>query len=128
MFNIEQIDHVALTVRDLERSIAWYQDILGLERRYQETWGNRPVMLCAGTTCLALFSSAVATPSPPPDFNHTIGMRHLAFRVNRASFQQAQAEFRNRGLEFVFQDHRIAHSIYLHDPDGYEIELTTYEQ
>jgi len=32
-----------------------------------------------------------------------------------------------KGMEFHFEDHSISHSIYLRDPDGYEIELTTYE-
>jgi catechol-2,3-dioxygenase len=54
-------------------------------------------------------------------------MRHLAFRVDRPNFLRAQAELRGRGISFTFEDHQIAHSIYLNDPDGYEIELTTYE-
>jgi len=57
MFALQQIDHVALSVTDLEKSVAWYQDVLGLERRYREAWGNYPVMLCAGSTCVALFPS-----------------------------------------------------------------------
>jgi catechol 2,3-dioxygenase-like lactoylglutathione lyase family enzyme len=40
MFHIRQIDHVALTVKDLDRSIAWYHDILGLERRHEAVWGR----------------------------------------------------------------------------------------
>ena len=42
MFNLEGIDHVALAVRDVARSVAWYQRVLGLERRYQEAWGDMP--------------------------------------------------------------------------------------
>jgi len=39
VFRIRHIDHVALTVKDVERSVAWYHDVLGLERRHQEVWG-----------------------------------------------------------------------------------------
>ncbi len=53
-------------------------------------------------------------------------MRHLAFRVDRANFETAQVELRARGVSFEFADHDIAHSIYFCDPDGHEIELTTY--
>ena len=60
VFTLQQIDHVALTVTDLEKSIAWYQDVLGLERRYRETWGDCPAMLCAGSTCVALFPLRLA--------------------------------------------------------------------
>jgi catechol 2,3-dioxygenase-like lactoylglutathione lyase family enzyme len=126
MFRIEGIDHVALCVKDLERSRAWYQEVLGLERRYQEAWGEAPTMLGAGNTCIALFPTTTQEPKPTPDYN-TIAMRHLAFRVNRKNFEQAQKELSQRAISFEFEDHDIAHSIYFSDPDGHRLELTTYE-
>ncbi len=54
-------------------------------------------------------------------------MRHLAFRVDRGNFEKAQDELRRRGIEFRFEDHEISHSIYFFDPDGHELEITTYE-
>jgi catechol 2,3-dioxygenase-like lactoylglutathione lyase family enzyme len=123
MFRIDRIDHVALTVGDVERSIAWYRDVLGLERRHAEVWGRVPAMMCAGETCVALFpaGSAGEGASSKPT------MRHLAFHVDRDNFLRAQADLRGRGIPFTFEDHQISHSIYLNDPDGYEIELTTYD-
>jgi catechol 2,3-dioxygenase-like lactoylglutathione lyase family enzyme len=61
MFRVERIDHVALTVRDVQRSIAWYRDIFGLERRHKETWGDLPVKMFAGDTALALFQAGGLT-------------------------------------------------------------------
>ncbi len=63
---------------------------------------------------------------PTPNHN-TIAMRHLAFRVDRANFEQAQIDLRQRGIEFEFEDHTVSHSIYIYDPDGHRIEITTYE-
>jgi catechol 2,3-dioxygenase-like lactoylglutathione lyase family enzyme len=123
---IEQIDHVALTVKDQARSIDWYHDVLGLERRHAGVWGDVPAMMCAGETCVALFRAYSPEPNAPPDHN-TIAMRHLAFKVDRANFEQAQQELKARGIEFEFQDHMISHSIYFNDPDGHQIELTTYD-
>lgn len=54
-------------------------------------------------------------------------MRHLAFRLGREDFERARAELTERGLAIECEDHGIAWSIYTHDPDGYRIELTTYE-
>lgn len=54
-------------------------------------------------------------------------MRHFAFRLNRADFEQAQMELREQQIPFRFEDHIMAHSLYLSDPDGHRVELTTYE-
>jgi len=54
-------------------------------------------------------------------------MLHLAFRADRKNFLAAQRELKERGIKFEFQDHEISHSIYFHDPDGHELEITTYE-
>jgi len=47
--------------------------------------------------------------------------------VDRVNFVKAQEALQARGIEFVFEDHSISQSIYLRDPDGYELELTTYD-
>lgn len=125
MFEVQGIDHVALAVRDVRRSVRWYQDVLGLERRYQDVWGEYPAVIGAGTTTVALFP-AEGTPRSAPG-RDVLGMRHLAFRVDAGNFDRAQLTLRDRGIAFEFQDHGIAHSIYFHDPDGHQIEITTYQ-
>lgn len=127
MFQIIGLDHIALTVRDQERSLAWYQRVLGFERRYEEANGaDDPVFVCAGNSCLALFPAQMSNPQSVPDGN-AIAMRHFAFRLDRANFVRAQVELREQQIPFRFEDHTMAHSIYLSDPDGHRIELTTYE-
>ena len=85
MVQVQGIDHVALTVRDVARSVAWYQAVLGLERRYAEVWGDFPAVLSAGPTSLALFPAPVVDPAPPPG-REVLSIRHIAFRVDRATF------------------------------------------
>jgi catechol 2,3-dioxygenase-like lactoylglutathione lyase family enzyme len=133
---LEGIDHVALAVSDVERSAQWYIDVLGFERRYQDMWDGVPVFIGKGTTAIALFrpradttstslaavASAKAASSPA-----NIRMLHLAFRATRKNFLAAQEELKRRGITFEFQDHEISHSIYFRDPDGHELEITTYE-
>lgn len=128
MFQITGLDHIALTMRDQERSLAWYQRILGMERRYQEVWRGRqdPVILCAGNMCLALFPAETAEPLPVPGHN-VLAMRHFALRLDRVNFERAQVELGEQKIPFRFEDHTIAHSLYLSDPDGHRVELTTYE-
>ena len=125
MFSIEGLDHVALTVRDLSKSVAWYRETLGLERRHAEVWGDYPVLLCAGDSGVALFSNPGAAGGS--DGATTTIMRHFAFRITRFDFERARLVFQERGVPFRFEDHGISDSLYINDPDGYEVELTTYE-
>jgi catechol 2,3-dioxygenase-like lactoylglutathione lyase family enzyme len=126
MFKHEGIDHVALSVRDVERSVRWYTDVLGFEKRYEGIWDGAPVFIGKGETALAIFpvreneSEAAARPA-------SIRILHLALRADGANFLKAQEELKGRGIKFTFQDHEISHSIYFRDPDGHELEITTYE-
>jgi catechol 2,3-dioxygenase-like lactoylglutathione lyase family enzyme len=124
-FQIEGFDHVAIAVRDLAASREWYREVLGLERRYADEGGEVPSVMCAGDSCVALFP-AEGMPRPAPGRGSLV-MRHFAWRVDRANFERAQERFRELALEFEEADHGIAHSVYISDPDGHRIEITTYE-
>jgi hypothetical protein len=50
-----------------------------------------------------------------------------AFRVTRAGLEEARDAFRRLDVGFSFEDHGIARSLYVHDPDGHKVGLTTYE-
>ena len=126
MFELEGIDHVALAVRDVARSAQWYIDTLGLEARFEGMWKGIPVFVGKGRTALALFP-ARENALDATSRGERIGMLHLAFRASRSEFAAAQCALRSRGISFTFQDHEISHSIYFRDPDGNELEITTYE-
>jgi catechol 2,3-dioxygenase-like lactoylglutathione lyase family enzyme len=126
VIDVEGIDHVALSVRDVERSAQWYIEVLGFERRHEGMWEGIPVFIGKGTTSIALFSVSSDEKSRPygrGDFC----MLHLALRADRKNFLGAQEELKRRGIKFEFQDHEISHSIYFCDPDGHELEITTYQ-
>lgn len=126
MFELEGLDHAALSVRDVERSADWYVDVLGFERRYQGMWGGVPVFVGLGKTAIALFPQRSANANPPRS-RESAGMLHLALRADRKNFVAAQRELTSRGIAFQFSDHEISHSIYFRDSDGIELEITTYD-
>jgi catechol 2,3-dioxygenase-like lactoylglutathione lyase family enzyme len=119
-FRIAGLDHVAIEVADLDAAERWYAETLGLERAHPE-W-DPPRIMAAGGTGVALFPTADGAPVEPlPHLNH------IAFRVDRDSFDSAREELARRGVELRESDHGSAHSIYFTDPDGHRLELTTYD-
>jgi catechol-2,3-dioxygenase len=126
MFQLEGIDHLALAVRDVERSTQWYIDVLGFEPRHEGMWDGIPVFIGKGDTALALFPAQPNAGSTSSSRDQ-IRMLHFALRSDHKNFIAAQEELKRRGIQFGFQDHEISHSIYFQDPDGHEVEITTYE-
>ncbi len=124
MFEIDFLDHVAIRVRDMERSAMWYEKVLGLQRVQKEEWGPFPIMMLAGNSGIAIFPAKTDNPQalPPGDW---LTVPHFAFRVNQKAFSAAQEHFKSLNIPFKFQDHFYFHSIYLTDPDGFQVELTT---
>src|ERR1700688_3726623 len=99
---LEGIDHVALSVRDVERSAQWYIDVLGFEKRYADVWGGVPTFVGKATTAIALF------PARGIDYkkcksHDKIRMLHLAFRADRKNFLAAQEDLERHGIRFEFQ-------------------------
>lgn len=99
---------------------------LGFERRYAGMWNGIPTFIGKAGTAIALFPIRDRD-SRPAMRAAEIGMLHLAFRADRKNFLAAQYELKERGIKFEFQDHEISQSIYFHDPDGHELEITTYD-
>ena len=119
---LEGIDHVAISVRDVEKAAQWYIDVLGFERMHDGMWNGIPVFIGKGTTALALFPAKSLEP-----VRGGVRMLHLAMRADRKNFLAAQGELKERGSKFEVEDHEISHSIYFSDPDGHHLEITTYE-
>jgi catechol-2,3-dioxygenase len=99
-----------------------------MERVHEDAWpdldGGHPLVLCAGSVCIALFrarNGAAPRPSEPADPNE-----HLALALDRDNFQRARAHLGGLGIPYEVWDHGICDSLYLSDPEGHQIELTTY--
>lgn len=123
MMRLEQIDHVALRCASPEATKAWYVSTLGFEHVYPGQWGGIPIVLRLGSTLITLFPQKEKDKAPAEG-----RAWHLALRAaTYADFQSAQTELQSRGISFQFQDHEISHSIYFFDPDGFLLEITTYD-
>lgn len=119
-FAIRHIDHVVLKVADVERSLAFYRDVLGctLARRNPE---KGIVHLRAGTSMLDLVAREGAA---GPGAN----MDHVAFRIEPFDPAAIAAHLAAHGIACGpvvprFGAEGSGPSIYLADPDGNGVEL-----
>lgn len=118
-----RIGHVHLKVADLERSLKFYRDVLGLE--VTQRMGDRTAFLSAGGyhhhIGLNTWESAGGSPPPPG----ATGLYHVAILYpTRASLADALRRVLNAGIELEgASDHGVSEAIYLRDPDGNGVEL-----
>jgi catechol 2,3-dioxygenase-like lactoylglutathione lyase family enzyme len=67
--------------------------------------------------------------APVCNMDNAIAITHVAFRTDAAGFASAQAMLRKLGIAFdPPEDTGIAFSVFILDPDGHQIEITTYDR
>ena len=118
-----RIGHVHLKVADLERSLAFYRDVLGLE--LTQCFGQQAAFLSAGGyhhhIGLNTWESAGGSPPPPG----TTGLYHVAMLYpTRALLADALRRVLTAEINLAgASDHGVSEAIYLRDPDDNGVEL-----
>ncbi|QSE95917.1 VOC family protein [Fulvivirga lutea] len=123
-FQLSSIDHVAIRVADIKASVEWYESVLGLKKVAPKEWQPYPIFMMQAKFGVALFPARIRDPQLDTH-SKNVKIDHFAFNVTKEAFQKAQVHFQKIGIPFEFQDHHYFHSIYLNDPDGHTVELTT---
>jgi catechol 2,3-dioxygenase-like lactoylglutathione lyase family enzyme len=116
------LDHYAINVADLRRSSDWYSKVLGFQilHKWDTTW-----MVGQGNIKVGLFLRPSAKPIDNTDA--VIAITHIAFLVDGDKFQNAVRLISSLGVTVEGpEDSGIAYSIFVTDPDGHRLEITTY--
>ena len=122
------LEHINLTVSDLQRSIDLYCDLLGLHVRWQGTTNNgNPAAHVGDDRCyLALFQSSPELAAPPKVDYNAVGLNHFGFVVD--DLDAVRARLTKHGLSpHQEADYEPGRRLYFFDPDGIEVELVQYE-
>ena len=113
---------MVLKVRDLDRSLAFYRDLLGF--KVAGEMSNVMIFLTAtgeNHHDLALLRVGDSAPSPLPT---AVGLYHVAIQLaDWDAVRRAHEILAERGLLKGTADHGVSRSLYTADPDGNEIEL-----
>lgn len=132
------LDHVAITVRDMDRALAFYQGLLGCEvlgELMLDGGARKLVYLRAGAAQLELFADrppagssedAGAGAGSPPSDPPALGFQHVAFHTG--DVDGVAARLRGAGVTFhvgpldATGNVRLA---FVRDPDGNLVELVS---
>lgn len=125
MIHLKRLGHVLLRVADVERSKAFYRDVLGFEV-VEEDPNHGGVFMSLGeyghTLDLMPADEPVITqPSTP----NRVGLHHFAFQVDSfEALKEAYFTLQDLGVEITrAMDHVSQQSIYFTDPDGNGLEI-----
>jgi catechol 2,3-dioxygenase-like lactoylglutathione lyase family enzyme len=119
------MDHIGLKVTDMDKSLRFYHEVLGLELLHTSgphPNGGRSATVRAGDQKLDLFYR--------PDFvsadrDKPVGMDHLCLVIDTDSPERMLEELREQGVEIMWGPvvRSNTTSVYVFDPDGIHVEL-----
>ena len=122
---VTRLNHAVLYVRELERSLAFYRDLLGFEVLWELP--NAAFLRAPGSTNdhdLGLFAMGPAAGSSDAGRSH-VGLYHLAWEVDTlAELARFQEVLKTHGALVGASDHGTTKALYAHDPDGLEFEMS----
>jgi len=122
---IVELDHIVLRVTDMDRSVAFYRDVLGMEPVRLEEWrrGEAPFVsmrVTAGTIIDLQLGEVTGT-----------NMDHVALVVAGADLAELVASGRFGEVaapRSLYGARGVGSGIYIKDPDGHTVELRTYPE
>lgn len=117
------LDHVVLRCADVEASLAFYVDSLGLEPERVDQWRRGdvpfPSVRITPTTIIDLFNGA----------SEGTNVDHMCLEIESIDLDELADAFpdSHRG-DHLFGAQGYASSLYVRDPDGNQIELRSYDR
>jgi catechol-2,3-dioxygenase len=120
---IKELGHVVLYVRDLERSRAFYRDVLGFREIFAVP---AAAVYSSGRTHHELLLLAVGADAQPIPQGRRVGMYHFGLKVGDSDDELRAARDAVLAAGATIDgasDHVVTHSLYVRDPDGNEIDL-----
>jgi catechol 2,3-dioxygenase len=119
-----ELGHVVFYVKDLEKSSAFYRDVVGLNE-IGRIFNERGAIFSGGRSHHELLLIEVRD-APGPLQGHRIGLYHVGWKIgdDLDALRGAKMRAENFGCEIDgLSDHTVSQSLYIRDPDGNEIEL-----
>jgi glyoxylase I family protein len=128
-FTLGKIDHVVLRIRDLDKSLAFYCDVIGcaMEKR-QEAIGLIQVRAGASLIDLVPVDGPLGQMGGAPPAEQGRNVDHFALQISPFDEAAIRAHLARHGVEVTDSGMRYGAegtgpSLYMKDPDGNTVEL-----
>ncbi len=122
--NAHYLGHVVFYVKDLQRSLAFYRDLLGF-KEVGRIFNGAASALTSGRTHHELLLIQVGD-APAPPAGRRRGLYHIGIKVGDGldELRAAKKELEQAGITIDgMSDHTVSQSLYVRDPDDNEVEL-----
>lgn len=128
MITIKGIDHVAFNVKDLDASVKFYTEVIGLNitEREPSKPGVEYFLDCGPMSLLGIIQADSTDDSHP--FKHTgHGANHFSFRIDSRDFDAFIKRLEDHDVKIEYAKKRPkSWSFYFYDPDGNKVEATSW--
>lgn len=121
---IQSVNHVAVTTRNVERSRAFYRDVLGFREVSRPAFDFNGAWLFNYGLMIHIIENHAA--APPDAAGISTRDNHLALHTD--DMESAERLLREHGIPFRKNEivDRGIKQIFFHDPDGHHIEIGGY--
>lgn len=127
MIRIQGIDHVAFNVRDLDKSVKFYTEVIGLKITEREP--SKPgieYFLDCGPSLLGIIQAKDFN-NNHPFANEGLGANHFSFRIHSRDFDPFIKHLESNSVKIEFAKKREkSWSLYFYDMDGNKLEATAW--
>ena len=120
MARVNKVGHVVLNVKEVDASIKFYTEALGMELMSKNERGMAFLSFGSQHHDIALF------PAPVEAERGTLGLNHIAMQIEGGELElrELYGNLVKAGAQVDHtSDHGLTHSVYFQDPDGNHLEI-----
>ena len=132
LVNITEMDHIVLRTRDVEESLRFYTEVLGLRAERVEQWRAGEVRFPSARLNADTIIDFFASDNMPSDKDDPRNQDHFCMVIDYTDMEALKSRFEEIGVEIQagpgkrWGSHGDGISLYIYDPDDNVVELRHY--